>query len=169
MSLTGDQQTAYVASGDPETDNPTTLQYPGLLGAKLSRTTSAGKKTYRLVKVAATSATLTASAAVFWADKSAFEVTATATNHGRCAGIARVAAAINTYCWVQTKGLGNVRFAAVPTSAPDATGKPVRPTAVATECDSVALGTALDNEIGRSAGTATAQIALVDIDIDDRP
>ena len=117
MSLTSDQQAVYIASGDPETDNPTSLQFPGQLGAKVTiQTATAGRKTYRLVKVNASSATLTQHACVFWADKANFEALTAATNHGRAAGIAKVAAAACTYCWGQTKGLRTVRFAAAPPS-----------------------------------------------------
>ncbi len=169
MSLTSVQQAVYIATGDPETDNPTSLQFPGQLGATVTiQHATQGRKTYQLVKVNSGSATLTAHACVFWADKHNYEVIAAATNHGRAAGIAKVAAAASTFCWIQKKGLGLVRFAAAPTSAPDATGKPVRPTATVAEADSVALGTALDNQIARTAGTAASQLALCDIDVDDR-
>lgn len=170
MSLTGDRQTLYIATGDPETDNPTSLRLPGQLGEKVTiQHATQGRKTYQLVKVNASSATLTANAVVFWADKANFEVIAAATNYGRAAGRAPLAAAASTYLWIQKKGLGNGRFAAAPTSAPDATGKPVVTTATAAELNSLALATAGDTVVGRSAGTAAAQIALVDFDIDDRP
>lgn len=161
-------------SGDPETFNEPTLLYPGQLGSKFTLQPQGGPqrgKTYQLVH---TDSTMTVApfsgATAWWADKAAFKVTTspTALGRGAVAGVFRTAVVPGRYCFIQTKGLSPaVKFIDLVTSAPDATGKFVIPSATAGKADCLTAGTAATYpQLGRSASAYNAADATADVDLD---
>jgi hypothetical protein len=171
-------QSPYFATGNPETEEMTTLYAPGMLGlrAEFDQGGIAGpmnKCIYQLVKQN-TSITAVVGNVMYWVSKgSTYVVTTTATNTGNLAGIARIAAtAAATYIWICKKGDREVLFVDSPTSAPDATGKPVvGVTATAGKADSLALTTApvpwppIGATLGAQDGTskrASVRINIID-------
>jgi hypothetical protein len=171
-------QSPYFQTGNPETEEMTTLYAPGMLGcrAEFDQGLLAGppnRCVYQLVK-AYTSITPVVGNVLYWVAKSAFTVTTTATNTGALAGIARIAAAAAaTYIWICKKGDRDVLFIDAPTVAPDATGLPVMGvTATAGKADSKALATAPAPwpVIGATLGAqdVTSKLASVRINIPDQ-
>jgi hypothetical protein len=171
-------QSPYFATGNPETEEMTTLYAPGMLGllAEFDQGLLAGPPNpcvYQLVKQA-TGVQGVVGNVMYWATKSAWTVTTTATNTGQLAGICRIAAAASaTYIWILKKGDRNVLFIDAPTVAPDATGLPVMGvTATAGKADSKALATApapwpvIGTTLGAQDGTT--KLALVRVNIIDR-
>jgi hypothetical protein len=170
-------QSPYFASGNPESEEMTTLYAPGMLGcrAEFDQGLLAGppnRCVYQLVK-AYTSITPVVGNVLYWVTKSSYSVTTTATNTGQLAGIARIAAAAAaTYIWICKKGDRDVLFIDSPTVAPDATGLPVMGvTATAGKADSKALATAPAPwpVIGATLGAqdGTTKLASVRINIPD--
>ncbi len=171
-------QSPYFATGNPETEEMTTLYAPGMLGlrAEFDQGLLAGppnRCVYQLIKQY-TSIQCVVGNVTYWVAKSAFTVTTTATNSGNLAGIARIAAAAAaTYIWICKKGDRDVLFIDAPTVAPDATGLPVMGvTATAGKADSKALATAPAPwpVIGTTLGAqdATSKLASVRINIPDQ-
>lgn len=109
---------------------------------------------------------------MYWADKGAFKVTTTQTNTGQLAGICRkVVVTAATYIWILKHGTRDVLLIDSPTSAADATGKPVVGiTATAGKADVLALATAPQPVlIGRCVGAqdGTSKLASVIVNIPD--
>lgn len=141
-------QSPYFATGNPETEEMTTLYAPGMLGcvAQFDQGLQAGPPNvcaYQLVKQN-TSITGVVGNVMYWVTKSSYTVTTTATNTGQLAGICRIAAAAAaTYIWICKHGDREVLFIDAPTVAPSAVGLPVvGVTATAGKADTVALATA---------------------------
>lgn len=175
-------QTPYYASGDPETDEYTalpatgsTLPPAGMLGA-ISQYNRAGLTgppqimTYQFVKQAA-AITGVVGNVYWWSDKVNFVATTSRTNRGLLAGICRIAAAnAASYIWLLKHGRRTVKFQAVPSSAPDTTGKPVVPsmttdgTADCLTNDEAQPGFPL---IGVALSVTASNLATCDVNIPD--
>lgn len=143
-------QSPYFATGNPETEEMTTLYAPGMLGclADFDQGTPGAKNVcrYQLVVQAATISGIIGNV-VYWgtaALRGIFSVTTTATNTGTLAGICRkVVVTAASYIWILKRGVAEVLLIDAPTSAADATGKPVvGVTATAGKADTLALATA---------------------------
>src|SRR3954451_3222191 len=121
-----DAQGAYLATGDPETEENTTLLYPGELGRVIDfdRGTAGAPNRCRYQQVrCAAGITPVKGQVLYWNDKSKFEVTTAAANRAQVAGIfgtQRDASAAQKYIWIGKKGRLGVLFQGAPTSAPDA-------------------------------------------------
>jgi len=170
-------QSPYFATGNPETEEMTTLYAPGMLGcrAEFDQGTpgvAPNRCVYQLIKCAA-SITPVVGNVMYWSTKNISAVTTTATNTGQLAGIARIAAgAAAEYLWICKKGDRDVLFIDAPTVAPDATGLPVMGvTVTAGKADSKALATAPAPwpVIGATLGAqdGTSKLASVRINIPD--
>ncbi len=177
MPQAGWIQSPYFATGNPETEEFTTLYAPGMLGLRAefdqgTPGTAPNRCVYQLVK-AYTSITPVVGNVLYWVSKTAFTVTTTATNLGNLAGIARIAAAAAAeYLWICKKGDRDVLFIDAPTVAPDATGLPVvGVVATAGKADAKALATGaipwscICATLG--AQDATSKLASVRINIPD--
>lgn len=159
-------------TGNPETELLTSLYAPGALGKKAwfnQGTPSAPIMClYQLVKLKA-AITTTIGAVMYWDDRDDFVVTNVATNTGQLAGIARIVAAAAEYIWILKEGDREVHLVDSPTSAADATGKPVvGVTATAGKADVLALTTAITPVgIGRCLSTqdGTSKRATVAVQI----
>jgi len=165
------QPTVYLQSGNPETEARAPDGYSaGQLGSKLTVKVGGVAKTYQLVSVGTLPVAMVDNAVVWWSDRAAYEVTtdAAALGRGHVAGIARATAVAGQVTCIQIKGRGDVKFLAVPTAAPTAAGLICTPSATDGEADCLAAGTAaLYPQIGLSAGAPAANIAAVDINIED--
>lgn len=130
-------QAPYFASGNPETEEFAALPAVGstlppagsfLTIAEFDQGGPTGPVNlcrYQLVKQGAGISCVVGSV-LYWLDKTAGTVTTVRTNRGLLAGIGRIASAITgSYIWILKKGRRTVLFQGAPTSAPDATGKPV--------------------------------------------
>ena len=169
-------QSPYYATGNPETEEMSTLYAPGMLGCvgQFDQGGISGPINlclYQLVKQAAALSAVVGNV-MYWSAKSTFTVTTTATNTGQLAGIARIASATAaSYIWICKKGDRNVLFIDAPTVACDATGLPVvGVTATAGKADSLALATAPQPILlGRTLGAqdGTSKQASVRINIQD--
>lgn len=174
------QQAVYLQSGDPENENTSTLQYPGLLGARFTvvqpNRSPAGaedgrSKTYQLIK---TDSTMTVApfrgAVAWWSDKTQYLVTTTVTTlgRGRIAGVFQNAISLGNYGCVQTEGPATVKFVDAPVAAPTAAGLFVIPSATNAKADCLAAGTAATYPaLGVSSGVydATNTVGVVDLDV----
>jgi hypothetical protein len=145
------QQPIYMRSGDPETENEATLQYPGQLGMRVtvaqpSRTApgneSGRPKTYQLVK---TDSTMTVTpfpgAVAFWADRANYLVTTAATNQQEGAGVFQNAITAGNYGFIQVQGPATVKFVDADVAAL-AAGDAAIPSSTAGKAGRVAKGTA---------------------------
>lgn len=176
-------QSPYFASGNPETEEYTalpavgsTLPPAGSLGmvADFDQGGIAGPVNmcrYQLVKQGP-GITAALGAALYWLDKTANTVTTVRTNRGLFAGVCRIAAAnAASYIWILKKGRRTGLFQAAPSSAPDATGKPVVPSATTDGTfDSLANAEAQAAFpiVGVTVGVAAANLALVDWNVPDQ-
>jgi hypothetical protein len=129
-------QPMYFVTGDPETENNPTLEYPGQIGARCTiteplrgspQTTGQSRmKTYQCVQTDSTMTTAPFSGAVaFWSDKTKYLVTTARAKlgAGRIAGVFRFAVTPGNFCFIQTQGpCVNVYIQPTPTQPPDATG-----------------------------------------------
>ena len=166
----------YFVTGNPETEEFVSLPagFPsGMLGmeCEFNQGTAAAPKwcRYQFFKCAASQTPLVGTV-LYWVDKTAFTVTLDRTNRGDVAGVSQIAAAAAAeYIWILKKGQRSVRFQGTPTSAPDATGKPVVPSATADGvADSLALTTAPNvSLIGVTLVTAASNVALCRVNIPD--
>jgi len=172
------QQTIYLQSGSPETENRsvqtaagginTSPGYIGQLGSRfIVKDPSDSKKSkgYQLVQLDSVMATLPYSGAVaFWTNRATYLVTTSVATAGRgnVAGIFRVApvaadiTAQNLVC-IQIKGpCENANYISGVTSAPDTTGKFVIPSATDGQADCLAAGTAATYpKIGEAIGATS--------------
>lgn len=144
-------QSPYFATGNPETEEMTTLYAPGMLGcvAEFDQGGIAGPPNicaYQLVlQAAAISGVVGQVMIASNAQKGLFTVTnASNVNRGTLVGICRkVVVTAASYIWVAKKGDLNVLYVDAPTVAPDATGLPAFASGTAGKADSVALNTAV--------------------------
>ena len=173
----------YLESGDPERESSPTMLYPGQLGMRFTviqpSRVAAGveegrAKTYQRVKTDSTMAVAPFKGAVaWWSDQAQYLVTTTVTTlgRGRVAGVFQNLPAypitVGHYTCIQVGGPGIVKFVDAVTSAPDATGKLVIPSATNGKADCLAAGSAATYPIlGRSAGTYNAAAAECVVDLD---
>lgn len=164
----------YFLTGNPETEESSTLYAPGALGsfAWFDQGTSAAPNRcrYRLVKCT-TGITPAVGNVMYWVSKAAFTVTTARTNRGNVAGIARIAGTIAAaYIWILVRGDRTVLFQGAPTVAPDATGLTVVPSSGTDGvADSVAIATAPPGPvIGVTLGAAASSLALCRVNIPDQ-
>lgn len=179
-------QPIFLPGGNPETFNEPSLPYPGQLGNRFeiinpprqaAAATEAAEdgrpKGYQLVGTDSTMAVAPFDGAVaWWSNQSQYRVTTTVTTlgRGRVAGVFKMAVTPGNFCCIQQKGVSEVMFVDSPTSAPDATGKLVIPSATNAKADCLAAGSAATYPImGRSAGAVIGGSgrALVDLDVND--
>ncbi len=178
-------QPLYLQSGDPGTENVSSLLYPGMLGSRLTVKEpgppgSPGAenyrfKTYQLVQLDSTLAASSYKGAVaWWSDKTKFLVTTSPTTlgRGRVAGIFPNAITPGYFGCIQTQGPATVKFVDAVTAAPTAAGLIVIPSATAGKADCLAAGSAATYPaLGVSAGVynATEATAIVDLDVPETP
>lgn len=170
----------YLQSGDPETENASSLHAPGLLGSRFtviqpSRSAvgaEAGRsKRYQLIR---TDSTMTVApfvgAVAWWSDKTQYLVTTTVTTlgRGRIAGVFQNAITLGNYGCVQTGGAAMTKFVDAPTASPTVAGLFVIPSATNAKADCLAAGSAATYPtLGISAGVYDAANAqgVVDLDV----
>lgn len=166
-------QSPYFATGDPETEEMTTLYAPGMLGciATYDRGGVSGPSnvcTYQLVLL---DAFVTVVGNVMtWLSKAASTVTNQTAANGNVAGICEKIAAVSTYVWIVKKGDRPVLFVAAPTVAPSLLGLPVvqsAATAGKANCLAKSETQAAFPLLGTTFGTVTADLATVRINIPD--
>lgn len=178
-------QPVYLRSGDPETENESSLLYPGMLGGRLTIKQpgppgSPGAenyryKTYQLIQTDSSMSVAPFKGAVaFWADKTKYLVTTTVTTlgRGRVAGVFQNAISSGNYGCIQTQGPAIVKFVDAPTANPTAAGLIVIPSATAGKADCLAAGSAATYPaLGVSAGVydAAQAEAVVDLDVPETP
>ena len=178
-------QPMYLQSGDPESENVSSLLYPGMLGGRLTIKQpgppgSPGAedyryKTYQLIQTDSTMAVAPFKGAVaWWADKTKYLVTTTVATlgRGRVAGIFQNAITAGNYGCVQTQGPAIVKFVDAPTAVPTAAGLIVIPSATAGKADCLAAGSAATYpQLGYSAGAYNGADAtgVVDLDVPETP
>lgn len=169
----------FLQSGDPESENVSSLLYPGQLGMRFtviqpSRTAPGAEggrsKTYQLVQ---TDSTMTVApfpgAVAWWSDKTKYLVTTSPTTlgRGRVAGIFQNAITSGNYGCVQTHGPATVKFIDAVTANPTAAGLIVIPSSTAAKADCLAAGSAATYPIiGYSAGAYDAVNAQAVVDLD---
>lgn len=174
------QQATYIQSGDPETENTPTLQYPGLLGSRVyikqpnrsQAGAEAGRdKGYQLIR---TDSTMTVApfqgAVAWWSDKTQYLVTTTVTTlgRGRVAGVFQNAIGLGNYGYIQIEGPATVKFIDAVAAAPTIAGLFVIPSATNGKADTLAAGTAATYPtLGVTAGAydATNALGVVDLDV----
>lgn len=159
-----EQNAVFLQSGDPETENVSSLSYPGQLGVRFtvvqpSRSPAgveAGRsKRYQLVK---TDSSMTVApfpgAVAWWADKAQYMVTTNATNRNRIAGVFQNAVTPGNFGCVQIGGPGTTKFNDNQ-MASVAVGVAAIPSATNAKADVVAVGTApTHTPLGWVAGPA---------------
>lgn len=151
-------------------------RYPGMVGGSATivlgndsttpSTNPRGSKTIQLVR---TDSTMTVapyeSAVAWWQDRLTYRVTTAATNRGQVAGVFLGPVTPGNLAIIQTAGRRAVKFVDAPTSAPDASGKFVIPSATAGKADCVATAPTFPI-MGLTAGTSGPSAeALVDLAI----
>ena len=175
------QQPIYISTGDPETVNDVTLQYPGQLGMRATIKQPSGPgtpgsesyrdKTYQLVQTDSSMGTAPYLGAVaWWADKTAYKVTTDPTKlgRGRIAGVFQNAITPGNYGFIQTQGPASVKLVDAPTSAPTAnSGQFVIPSATAAKADTLAAGAAATYPVlGVVAGSLNLGDNTIVVDLD---
>jgi hypothetical protein len=163
-------QSPYFATGDPESEEFTTLYAPGMFGclAQFDRGSN-NICTYRLVKQNTAISGVVGNVFV-WLTRATYTVTTVVTNAGLPAGIGeKIVATAATFIWVAVRGNRPVLVVNAPTVAPDATGAVqaiVSATAGSADGVSVAkvphhLGAYTSTQDGTSK-LASVQLALLD-------
>ena len=175
------QTTPFLQSGDPTTENTPTLAYKGQLGIRFTvinptrGSASASDpftrpKTFQLVGTDSTMSVAPYKGAVaWWADKTKYQVTTSATKlgRGRIAGVFCTTITPGNFGCVQVGGPGTVKYVDSPTATPDATGKIVIPSATDGKADCLAANTAATYpQLGYSAGTVNVGDNTGPIDLD---
>ena len=174
------QQPMWIATGDPETVNESTLQEPGQLGGKVTVIqptrsapgVEAGRpKTYQLVLTDSTMGTAPYPGAVaVWADKAAYKVTTAVTNRNRPAGVFQNAITPGNYGFIQVGGPASVKIVDASVGAL-AIGDAIIVSSTTAKADRVAVGTAPTHvPLGWVAGpplsvSAAEALAVVDLDV----
>lgn len=171
----------YLRSGDPETENETTLLYGGQLGSRITVKQpgppgSPGAEDFRFKRYQyiQTDSAMTVApfkgAVAWWSDKTRYLVTTSPTvlGRGRVAGVFQNAITPGNFGCIQLTGPALVKFVDAPTANPTAAGLFVIPSATAAKADCLAAGSAATYPVlGLSAGVydgANAQ-AVVDLDV----
>lgn len=164
-------QAPYFATGNPETEEMTTLYAPGMLGclAEFDQGGIAGPPnvcTYQLVKQGAGIQAILGTVLYILVNGS---FTVTNVFSGLLAGVSQIAAGtVASYIWIAKRGNRSVKLQAAPTSAADATGKPVVGSSTTNGvADVLALAEAQGAYpfIGACTGAAVATIAPVNLSI----
>lgn len=170
-------QSPYFATGNPETEEMTTLYAPGMLGccAQFDQGGISGPPNvceYQLVKQYTAIQGVVGS--VFtWQTKSSYTVTNAALS-GNVAGIGEIAAGTAaSYIWILKKGDRSVLFVDAPASAPSTAGKPVvasDTTAGKADCLALSETQAAFPVLGTTLSTqdGTSKLATVRVNIPDR-
>ncbi len=169
----------YIRSGNPETENESTLHYPGMLGKKMSLTqphrTAAGVEEGRIkeYQFIHTDSSMTVTpfkgAVAWWANRALYQTTTdpTTLGRGRVAGVYQFAIAAGNFGFIQTKGPATVKFVEPQTAVPTVAGLIVVPSATAGKADALAAGTAATYpSMGVTASVMDiAAEAVVDLDV----
>ncbi len=170
----------YLQSGDPESENVTSLHAKGTLGMRFtvvqpSRSAAGAEsgrsKTYQIVQTDSTMSVAPFRGAVaWWADKTKYMVTTSPTTlgRGRIAGVFQNAITAGNYGCIQTGGPATVKFIDAVTAAPTVAGLFVIPSATAGKADTLAAGTAATYPtLGLTSGAydAVNAEAVVDLDV----
>lgn len=174
-------QPMYLASGDPETEDIATLNYPGMLGGHITvKQPGPGGapgaenfrfKQYQLVKTDSSMAVSPFRGAVaWWSDQANYLVTTdpTVLGRGRVAGIFQNAITKGNYGFIQLQGPATVKFIDAPTATPTAAGLLVIPSATAGKADCLAAGSAATYpKLGVSVAAMNLgdNTAIVDLDV----
>lgn len=178
-------QPMYVRSGNLETENESSLLYPGMLGSRVTvkqpgpmgapGAEEFRDKTYQLVQVdsAATTAPFRGAVA-WWSDKTRYLVTTspTALGRGRVAGVFQNAISLGYFGFIQTQGPAIVKFVDAPVAAPTVAGLIVIPSATAGKADCLAAGSAATYPalgVTASALQGGTSEAIVDLDVPETP
>lgn len=170
-------QSPYFATGNPETEESTTLYAPGMLGcvSDYDQGQISGPPnicTYQLVL-----ATLAISAGFVgevytWSSKAAWTVVAGVASSGQVAGVgAIINTLLNPYIWILKRGDRNVRFVDAPAVAPSNAGLAVFLSATTGKADCVANTTAEGNKtFGATLGAqdGTSKLGLVRVNCIDQ-
>ena len=158
--------------------------YAGQVGSRVTVKVMQGSnqvaKTYQRVVNDSSMTVAPAEALVaFWLNRGTYVVTSSVSGAGRGnpAGIWRNndsgglgTLAVSNGCFIQIKGLSNVTFQGSPTAAPTAAGLIVIPSGTDGVADCLAAGSAATYPaLGVSTGTATANVAQVDLNLDGTP
>lgn len=177
-------QPLYLQSGDPESENVSSLLYPGMLGGRLTvRQPSTGavgieagrSKSYQLVQTDSTMAVAPFQGAVaWWANKATYLVTTDPTKlgRGRIAGVFQNAITPGNYGCIQWQGPATVKFVDAPVATPSAAGLIVIPSATAGKADCLAAGTAATYpSLGMTSDVynASAATCVVELDVPETP
>lgn len=172
------QQTVYLQSGLPQTENrPADAYSGGQLGSRFTVVDPADAnkaKRYQLVQNdSAMDAVPFAGAVAFWRDATGYTVTTDVSFGGRGnpAGIYLLAVTLGNICCIQQKGPCSVKGVDSPTSAPDTSGKIVIPSATDGKADVLGAGSsATYPPLGVAVGTqdATSKLFTVELDLEGR-
>ena len=150
MPIQFENQPLYFQSGDPESENVSSLAYPGQLGMRCtvvqpSRSAAgveAGRsKRYQIIQ---TDSTMTVApypgATAWWADKARYLVTTNATNRNRVAGVFQNAITPGNYGCIQIGGPATTKIVDASVAAL-AIGDAIIPSSTNSKADRVAVGT----------------------------
>lgn len=162
-------QSPYFATGDPESEEMSTLYAPGMLGCLANHDRGSNNVcTYRLVKQATSIAGVVGNVFV-WSARATYTVTTTVTNIGLPAGVGeKIVATAATYIWLAVRGNRPVLFIDSPTVAPATTGVHAVVSSTAGKADGITtekvpahLGATTSAQDGTSK-LADVQLALLD-------
>ena len=153
-------QSPYFATGDPETEEMTTLYAPGMLGCLADFDRGSNNVCqYQLVQQAASIAGVVGSVLV-WSAKGTYTVTTLVTNINHVAGIGeKIVATAATFIWVVKHGDRSVLVVDSPTGTASAVGEPVVVSSTNGKANVLAVGTApvagayIGNSLGAQDGT----------------
>lgn len=173
MSPMGLIQSPYFATGNPETEEYTTLPYPGMLGCvaeydKGGRAGPPNKCRYQLVKQAASIQGIVGNA-MYWSNKGLYTVT-TDSAAGQFAGVCRIAAAAAaSYIWILKKGDATGLYVGSPASTPDGTGQAIVASTEDGKFDCVGAGEtqAAYPLVGSELGIVTSNLGLIRFNVLD--
>lgn len=173
-------QPLYLPNGlDPAQFNipESEWRYPGMIGGTCTRvfgtagstTDPRGSKNIQLVRTDSTMTTAPFNgASAWWKNRLIYQVTTDPTNRrGQTAGVFLGAITVGNLAIIQFGGRhGKVKFVDAPTSAPDASGKIVIPSATAGKADCLGAGSAATYPpMGITAGTYNAADATCPVDL----
>jgi hypothetical protein len=176
------QQPIFISTGDPETVNDPTLQYPGQLGMRATiqqpgpRVSGTGAaevgraKTYQLVQTDSTMTVAPFPGAVAFRASSTnpYLVTTNATNRNMVCGVFQNAVTPGNYGFIQVEGPASVKVLDADTAAA-AAGDSIIASTTNAKATRLAVGTAVTHTLlGRVQGptvSTTASEALVVVDL----
>jgi hypothetical protein len=170
----------YLQSGDPENENVASMLYPGQLGVRFTVKQPSGSGSavaenyrYKVYQYVQTDSTMTVApyngAAAWWADKTKYLVTTSASKlgRGRIAGVFTNATALGNFTCIQTKGPDAIKLIDAPTATPTVAGLFVIPSATDGKADVLAAGSAPTYPpFGVTAGALNVGDNSVVIDLD---